>query len=464
MSQDVAGTALPTRDHCLAPGRETAPLLGYGRMFPELPPLTAGEAYFAEQGRAAIRGTSSVFRHDVDGAGDDDDLPAAGWPVFAQLLAHDLTADRSALSTRVDLRDLSNARAPRLDLECLYGSGPADRPYLVQRGARSRMLVGGAPDAPDLPRNQEGVALVGDARNDVHALISQLHLALLLAHNAFESQLEREGVPAEQRFAAAQRALRWHYQWAVLHDYLDVTVGRELADQVRAGEQRWFAPGDDMLLPVEFADAAFRYGHGQVRERYQLQHGAPARPLFPDLVGFRPIGDRSVDLALLFDLPDRPPAPQRVKRLDGRLASSLVRLPLEITGELDEEHHQSLAVRDLQRGLATGLPSGEAVARRLGVQPLDADEVGVLEHGWTAETPLWFYVLKEAEVRCAGRRLGPVGGTIVAEVLVTALERDPTSYLALQPDWTPTSGPGADTGLGHLLAMAAPEGAAKLSS
>jgi hypothetical protein len=220
---------------------------------------------------------------------------------------------------------------------------------------------------------------------------------------------------------------------------------------VRDGRHRWLPPDAPTRLPVEFADAAFRYGHGQVRERYRLQPGGQPRRLFPDLVGFRPIEDRAVDLAELFDLPGRPPSAQRVKRLDGRLAASLIELPAEITGDLAEEHHQSLAVRDLQRGIATGLPSGEAVARQLGVEPLDADEVGVADTGWTGETPLWFYVLKEAEVRAAGRHLGPVGGRIVAEVLVTVVERDPTSYLSRQPDWTPVE-QGA-FGLGDLLTL-----------
>ncbi len=186
-----------------------------------------------------------------------------------------------------------------------------------------------------------------------------------------------------------------------------------------------------MRLPVEFADAAFRYGHGQ----------------------FRPIGDRSADPAPLVDLPGRPRSPQRVTRLDGRLAASLIRLPLEITGTLDQEHHQSPAVRDLQRGLVTGLPSGEAIAREPGVEPLIPEQVGVAEHGWVGETPLWYYVLEEAEVCASGRHLGPVGGRIVAEVLTAVVERDPTSYLALEPGWSPPTARDGQFGLGDLLAL-----------
>jgi hypothetical protein len=60
--------------------------------------------------------------------------------------------------------------------------------------------------------------------------------------------------------------------------------------------------------------------------------------------------------------------------------------------------------------------------------------------------PLWFYILKEAEHR-GGDRLGPVGGRIVAEVLIGLLRADPASYLSREPDWEPTlaaAGPSFD--------------------
>jgi hypothetical protein len=420
-------------------------------MFADLEPLRHGRDFLAREGLSAVDGRSPVFRQDDD-APDEADLPAAGWPVFAQFLAHDLTADRSPLGVAVDVADLRNARRARLDLECLYGLGPADQPYLVARAAPDRMLVGGSGTAPDLPRNQEGTALVGDPRNDVHLLISQLHVRLLAVHNAIEDRLRREGVAAGERFARARAELTRHYQWVVLHDYLPVTVGPALAEAVRGGDRRVFTPAGPVVLPVEFADAAFRYGHSQVRSRYRLQVDGDPRPLFPDLVGFRPVGDRRVDLALLFDLPRAATRAQRAKRIDGRLADSLIRLPVDVTGELAERHHQSLAVRDLERGLSTGLPSGEAVARHLGEEPLTRDEVGVAELGWEGETPLWYYVLKEAETREHGRRLGPVGGRLVAEVLCAVVENDPGSYLSADPRWTPTLPHDGPFTLGHLLA------------
>jgi hypothetical protein len=105
------------------------------------------------------------------------------------------------------------------------------------------------------------------------------------------------------------------------------------------------------------------------------------------------------------------------------------------TTEIPEQH--SLAYRDLVRNEALNLPSGEAIARTMGVTPLAADEVGLSQLGWQSETPLWYYVLREAEVRCNGEQLGEVGGRIVAEVLLGLIAADPTSYMNADEEWQP---------------------------
>ncbi|MEV6622427.1 hypothetical protein AB0M83_09570 [Amycolatopsis sp. NPDC051106] len=205
----------------------------------------------------------------------------------------------------------------------------------------------------------------------------------------------------------------------MVHDFLPRLVGPPLVEQVLATGGRWYAPPPGQArIPLEFSHAAFRYGHSQIRHTYRLVRGGPELPLFPDLVGFRPVpAGRRVDLALLFDLPGHPPA-QRAKRIDGRLPSSLIALPEQITGAVDLPAHRSLAVRDLLRGELTGLPSGETVARHLGVPPLPTH---FRPHG----TPLWSYILAEARHYGDGDRLGPVGGRIVAEVLIGLLRADP---------------------------------------
>jgi hypothetical protein len=127
------------------------------------------------------------------------------------------------------------------------------------------------------------------------------------------------------------------------------------------------------------------------------------------------------------------------------MVHALIDLPTTIVGETDDADLRSLACRDLQRGRALDLPSGEAVARVMGVPPLTADECGLRDPGLHGETPLWFYIVKEAEVRTGGARLGAVGGRIVAEVLIGLIDGDPDSYLGAAPGWRPTL-PSAQTG------------------
>jgi hypothetical protein len=130
---------------------------------------------------------------------------------------------------------------------------------------------------------------------------------------------------------------------------------------------------------------------------------------------------------------------------------SLIRLPVAIAGEGDVEDYHSLAVRDLQRGQGVGLPSGEAVARHMGIEPLTREDVGLSSIGWSDEAPLWYYVLREAFVRTGGHRLGPVGGRIVAEVLIGLIDRDPGSVRKADASWRPIGN------LADLFAWAEPD-------
>jgi hypothetical protein len=451
------GSHVAARDHCLSLVRAVDRPTGaarYGRMFPGLSPLgTDPQLLMRAGGNGGICDAAAVLGG--LSPGDDDATEAAGWPFFGQLIAHDITADRSPIAGDVAPDALRNARAPKLNLEMLYSDGPIGSAYLFDLGDPAKFLLG--PDGADVPRNQQGVALIGDPRNDVHLFALTLHVALLQAHNHIVDVLRADGVPEAEVFDRARITLTWHYQWIVVHDFLPRLVGASLVERVLAEGGRWFAPPPTHgYIPLEFADAAYRYGHGQIRHTYRLVDGGPAVPLFPDLVGFGPQpAGRRLDLAQIFDLPGRPPA-QRAKRLDGRLATSLIGLPEQVTGAVDAAAYRSLAVRDLLRGESTELPSGEAVARLMGVRPLTADE---LEQTWPDGTPLWFYVLKEAEYRGGGDRLGPVGGRIVAEVLIGLLRADPAAYLSLEPDWEPIlPAAGPDFGLADLLTLGvAPE-------
>jgi hypothetical protein len=422
----MAGTTL-LRDQCLAPERVDAPLDAagrYGRMF-ELPPLVADEGLLHAIGAAGGFCDAGECAEDARGE--------AGWPFFGQYVAHDLTADRSPLRAHVDVRALGNMRSPRANLESLYGGGPLGSPYLYQRADPAKLLENDG----DVPRNQEGAALVGDPRNDVHIFMSQMQVAFIAAHNRLVDRLREDGAGEDELFDDARRALIWHYQWVIVNDFLPRLGGGELLAEQLEGGPRFYEPQGAPFIPVEFADAAYRYGHSQVRETYVIAAGGAPLRLFPDCLGLAPLGDRRIDWAMLFDVPGRPPA-QRAKPIDGRLPHSLIDLPLAITGQVSDSAYRSLAARDLQRGTGTGLPSGESVAELLGAEVLDEQELGLVQHGWTGPTPLWLYVLREAAARHDGERLGEVGGRIAAEVLVGVIRHDPESYLALEPDWTPT--------------------------
>jgi hypothetical protein len=441
------------RDHCLAPDRVVdAPIYGgrYGRMFTELPPFSADEELLHMIGAA---GGACDGSEGEELGGADDAKVAAGWPFVGQFVAHDITADRSPLRSHAEEGQLRNFRTPRLNLECLYGGGPVGSPYLYSRDDPAKLLLG--PGGNDVPRNQEGLALIGDPRNDVHVFVNQLQVAFIGAHNLLVDRLREDGVQEADVFDEARRATMWHYQSILLQDYLRVLVGDELVDELVGSGPRYYALGGEPYIPFEFADAAFRYGHSQIRHRYRINERADEVPMFPDLMGFGPVSpERSVDWWLLFDLPGKPPA-QRSKRMDGRLPASLINLPAQITGDVDDEAYHSLAARDLQRGQAIGLPSGEAVARFIGAELLDPADIGLSSHGWRDETPLWFYILREADVVGEGDRLGPVGGRIVGEVLVGILDADPESFRTVDPSWRPTlpaSEPGR-YGLADLLAI-----------
>jgi hypothetical protein len=101
----------------------------------------------------------------------------------------------------------------------------------------------------------------------------------------------------------------------------------------------------------------------------------------------------------------------------------------------------SLATRNLLRNLTMQVPSGQRVAAAMRLPALAGEDLDDLApFGLAHRTPLWFYVLREAQVATGGERLGPVGGRIVGEVIMGPILGDPHSYLRQDPDSTPTYG------------------------
>jgi hypothetical protein len=268
--------------------------------------------------------------------------------------------------------------------------------------------------------------------------MNQMQVGFIRTHNRIVNRLREEGLDEAEVFDDARRATTWHYQWVILNEFLPLLVGPELVAELRDSGPTLFAPGDDPYIPFEFADAAYRYGHSQVRDTYMVNRHFGPVPVFPDLMGFGAVAaDHAMDWTLQFDVPGSPPA-QRAKKIDGRLPSCLISLPRAVTGEQDGSPYSSLANRDLQRGQTMELPSGEAVARELGLEPLAEEQIGLSAGGWEVETPLWLYILKEGEVLSDGDRLGPVGGRIVSEVLAGIIDTDPESFRSVDRSWRPT--------------------------
>src|SRR6476660_1264113 len=149
----------------------------YGRMFAGLPVNDCAPDDLLSLGRSGA--LLDAQRDTQDDTAAQAIPTAAGWPIFGQFIAHNITADRSLLQAHANLGELRNFRSPSLNLESLYGAGPSGNPYMYDRADTDKLMLGttetGAPR--DLPRNSQGTAIIGDPRNDVHLPISQLHVA-----------------------------------------------------------------------------------------------------------------------------------------------------------------------------------------------------------------------------------------------------------------------------------------------
>jgi len=432
----------------------------FGRMFPDLPPFLPDPAVLRALALSMFPGpplpgavAAPPAPAPVLEPGDNPDL-AAGYTYLGQFVDHDVTFDPlSSLQRRNDPYGLRSFRTPRFDLDSLYGAGPTPSAYLYDQTDPVKLLIGrnsGADQEPDdLPRNHQGRAVVPDPRNDIHVILTHLHLAFVRFHNAVVDHLRAQAVPADDVFAEAQRLTRWHYQWVVVEDYLRRLVGPEILDDIlcphregRSVNLRFYRWEGEPFIPVEFSAAAFRFGHSQVRSRYRLNRaGQLMHILVPSLTpdprehlgGFRPL-PRGFGIEWDLYVPMDGSTPQLSRRIDTKLTGAFVQLPVVV-----DPKRRSLALLNLLRGRALGLPSGQAVAEAMGTSRSDSDL------GLTGETPLWYWLLREAEVDHQGRRLGTTGGRIVAEVLLGMLAGDPASFLNTSPAWVPTL-PAAEPG------------------
>ncbi|GGI98697.1 myeloperoxidase [Neoroseomonas lacus] len=443
--------------------------------------------------------------------GNNDNIPA-GYTYLGQFIDHDITLDLSSL-TEADRDPLGekNFRTPQLELDNVYAAGPSGdaSAHLFDRMRPGKLLIGvagpggpiGAPEVKaglplDLPRNAQGIALIGDARNDENLLVAQTQLAFLKFHNTV---FDNEG---GKDFDATRKLVRWHYQWIVLHDFLTKLIDNNDLQDVLTGGRRFYLPEiqsdyGEAYIPVEFSGAAYRLGHSMVRQNYSHNRAFnPTRPplpgvgltssfkflfhftgksggivgtlanglsqndnaamaaqlklglpfVFPELPG-----DWAIDWHRFYDLGPTTPVPPGTTPADNAFVLNHARL---LDPFLVPELHTlpggggSLPFRNLLRGYRLELPSGQAVARHMGVPVMSEAEITsgddgkmLKQVGLHEATPLWYYILKEAQMLGdVGNRLGPAGSRILAEVFVGLLQTDPESFLHpdQDPAWRPT--------------------------
>ncbi len=438
----------------------------FGRMFPDLPP------WEPPANEPDPREYLWSLAKDLYGDGDENPHIPAGYTYFGQFVNHDVTLDSTSSLRRPTHPDqFRSRRTPRFDLDSVYGRGPREDRHLYSQQDTGRLLLGQTEfDELDLPRNRDAGkdvfstssvdryrrALIGDSRNDDNIILAQLHLAFLRFHNA----RYREFAAADPRgaFERARQLTQWHYQWVVIHDFLARFCGRDrvnatLQDYRRPRSHVFDHPSRPPFVPVEFSFAVFRAGHSIIRPSYHLSDfleqelgGDPIDLFGPEhprnnLNGGRELPkdwsvqwDRFVDTKSARRARSGTPrgSAQRSAMVDTHLTPALEGLPLE--GVPPRE--RSLAYVTLLRGWTLGLPSGQAVARRLGRGTV------LKPHRAGCEDPLWLYVLREAEAQksrtARSGAFGEVGASIATEVLIAFLVSDPDSYFRSDPEWKPT--------------------------
>ena len=424
------------------------------------------------------------------GTNPDNPTMTAGSTFVGQFTDHDITFDQtSQLGVPQNPLTSPNTRTPALDLDSVFGGGPGLRPdlYVQNRdgtvGPKLKIGTGGVhEDVPRVP-NGDGTysALLGDPRNDENLMIAGLHCAHILFYNRVLDQLGQLNLDAfptarndqgtaYEAFLQARQVTLWHYQWLLVNEHLPQIAGQQVVDDVlHNGNRFYIPPPGDAFMPIEFGAAAYRFGHSMVRPSYRANFTSgtgdstnpSADPFFglvfdpairtnfngpinsdrDDLLGGFPAPRRYIGWQTFFDLGDG--QVKNNKKVDTTISSVLFTLPVPAIAPHTQTAPTVLPQRNLLRQLTWGLPSGQAIANSMGVDPLaaaDLTDIASVYRPFGTSTPLWYYVLAEAKTATDGLHLGPVGGRVVAETLIGLLRADPTSYLAVNPGFRPFLG------------------------
>jgi Animal haem peroxidase len=351
----------------------------------------------------------------------------SGDTYFGQFVDHDLTLDSSPSPTEPqDPVGEPDGRTFTFDLDSVYGLGPVGDPQLYAADHQHFLVQNPNPNGVrDIPRNPDGSAILVEPRNDENEIISQIHTAVLLFHN----RLVDQGMP----FALARLTTIHYYQWIVLHEFLPTIVGQDMVDgflpDCSPCLPRFYDPGSPSkpMVPLEFSVAAYRFGHSMVRRAYEVTTTSGKVQVFsftqPDLRGGRNLpANRQIDWGNFVDALERPDNVAHFNHsrdIDTLISSSLFQLPIP---PVEASGSNVLAYRNMIRAKFYALPSGQDVAGAMGIPAIPASELG-LPSAFDNGTPLWYYVLADSQ-RAGGKKLGPVGGRIVADIFTSLLEID----------------------------------------
>jgi hypothetical protein len=453
----------------------------FGRIFPQLPPFATASAALDAALRDIGKPGGLLDAKDNLAAGPvalivdsalsvnnpNNPTHTAGATFMGQFMDHDMTFDLSSrLGVPTDPARSENSRIPAFDLDAVYGGGPLVdlELYVVDKGRRqpTRFKVESGGLFEDVPREPTGKAIIADPRNDENMIISGLQAAFLKFHNRAVDVVTAEdhGESPDEVFRRARRLTTWHYQWMVVHEFLPLFVGQDLLDDILRNGRKFYRPKVGQI-PVEFQGATYRFGHSMVRPSYRANlAGDNGNPFFGmifdpaaegeadprDLRGGARKPRRFIGWQTFFDFGavPRPSGSGTLgedvrpnKLIDTKISTPLFNLPLGTIASGDPP--TSLPQRNLLRQVTWQLPSGQSIARTMGVSILDKNDLRELKGyhlGLDESTPLWFYILKEAELMAGGLHLGPVGGRIVGEVIIGLLQLDSDSYLH-QGHWRP---------------------------
>jgi Animal haem peroxidase len=420
----------------------------------------------------------------------------SGFTYLGQFIDHDLTMDTTGapLGDNESPADMVQGRSPALDLDSLYGKGPNDPDSEVFYQADLLHLKTGGTDVDpndgfDLPRAgaTPSSAVIPDPRNDENLAVAQTHLAFIRFHNRVVDTLP-SSTPAAVKFMRARKIVTRHYQWMIKTDFLPRICDPDVVTDVFKNGRKIFeagvAPTQVPTMPIEFSVAAYRLGHSMVRQAYNwnvnFDNGDGTLELLfffsgtsGSLGGNNPLPFIWVaDFRRLYNFGQAGrkdlvvPAAKfnRAMRIDASLAHTLARLPQETIGPpkvaMKDPRHD-LAFRNLTRAKMVSLATGQQMvaflkSKGVNVKALTAAQIrqgsgdGVSLAGLSqadrdavvAKTPLWFYILREAELN--GGHLAGVGARIVAETFHRAMEGSQTSIVR-DPTFKPTLGPNANT-------------------